>query len=341
MAVPEELPAVPTMTLTRRQFAGGAAASTLLGLAARPSFAQPVLDTARMIIGFAPGGTIDLAGRRVAERLAPGYAKTAVAENRTGAGGQIAVQTVRSAAPDGSTVLITPSSPLSLHLFTYRKLAYDPVADLTPVSGATSFDYALAVGPMVPASVKGVQDFLAWCRSNPANANFGTAGNGSAAHFIGAAIAKSAGVELRHAAFRGSQPAIMDMVGGQLAAVVGPTGEFMPQVRAGKVRLLATSGPKRGKFTPDTPSVAEEGFRDVAYTGWFGFYLPARAPQDVVERLNASIRSALGQQAVVDAFATTFMEPMPTSPAQLAALLKTETEFWGGLAKAVGFTPEG
>lgn len=326
------------MHLNRRTFFQGPAAGLLL--ASIPAWAQG-LESTRVIIGFAPGGTIDLTGRRVAEKLAPAFARTAIVENKTGAGGQIAVQTVKAAAPDGATVLLTPASPLGLHPFTYKKLPYDPVADVLPVSGAASFDYAVAVGPMVPAGVKTVPEFLAWCKANPGQASFGSAGSGSAANFIGAALGRAGGADLRHVPYRGSQPALMDMIGGQLAAVVGPTGEFMPNVQAGKIRLLATSGPRRGKFTPNTPTYAEQGFKELAYVGWFGFYVPAKTSPDVVQRLNAAMRSALASQDVVDSLATSYLEPMHTTPQQLAALLKTETEFWGGLVKTVGFTPEG
>lgn len=327
------------MSLSRRRIVQTSAAALLLASLGRQIWAQG-LDNTKIIIGFAPGGTIDLVGRRVADKLQAGYAKTAIVENKTGAGGQIAAQAVKVAAPDGATVLLTPASPLGLHPYTFKKLPYDPVNDFTPVSGAAMFDYALAVGPMVSASVKTAAEFLAWCKANPTLANFGSAGSGSASNFIGAALGRAGQADLRHVAFRGSQPALLDMIGGQIAAVVGPTGEFIPQVTAGKCRLLATSGPKRGKFTPNTPTLVEQGFKDLAVVGWFGFYLPAKAPQEVVQRLNASIRTALGSQDVIDSLATVYMEPMPTSPTQLAALLKTETEFWGGLVKVLGFVPE-
>ncbi len=326
------------MQLTRRHWINTASALVLAG--AGPLARAQELDTSKVVIGFAPGGTIDLVGRRVADKLHPVYSKTAIVENKTGAGGQIAVQAVKGAAPDGATMLLTPTSPLSLHLYTYKKLPYDPVQDLVPVSAAAQFDYALAVGPMVPAAVKTVPEFLAWCKANPTLANFGSAGAGSAANFIGAALAKAGQADLRHVAFRGSQPALLDLMGGQIAAVVGPTGEFMPNVAAGKIRLLATSGPARGKFTPTVPTMVEQGFKDLAYTGWYGFYLPARSQPELVQRLNARIRGALASQDVIDSLAAAYMEPMPTSPQQLAAMLRTETEYWGGLAKAVGYKPE-
>jgi tripartite-type tricarboxylate transporter receptor subunit TctC len=327
------------MSVNRRDFLHSTSAALLLGGLAGTSHAQ-ALDAAKVVIGFAPGGTIDLAGRRIADKLAPAFAKAAIAENKTGAGGQIAVQAVKNAAPDGSTILITPTSPLSLHLYTYRKLPYDPAADFAPVSGAAMFDYALAVGPMVPAAVKTVPEFLAWCKANPGQANFGSAGSGSAANFLGSALGKMGGADLRHVAFRGSQPAMVDMMGGQIAAVVGPTGEFLANVQAGKIRLLGTSGPKRGKFTPQVATFVEQGFKDLGYAGWFGLFVPAKTPGDVIRNLNGAVRSALAAPETVASLATAYMEPLPTSPEQLAAMLKAETEFWAGLVKTVGFTPE-
>lgn len=330
------------MNASRRQFIQHSAAGLALAGFGHAGWAQQKpMEMARIVVGFAPGGTIDLAARRVADKLHPDYAKIAVVENKTGAGGQIAVLNVRSAMPDGSSILITPTSPLSLHRYTYKTLPYDPINDVIPVSGAASFDYALAVGPMVPVEVKTVADFLQWCRTEPGKANFGSAGAGSAANLIGSALGKAGRADLHHVGFRGSQPAVLDMIGGQIAAVVGPTGEFMPNVKAGKCRLLATSGPVRGRFTPDTPTLVEQGYQALNHVGWFGFFLPAKTSQDVVRRLNAGISSALAAPDVINSLASVYMEPMPTSATTLAEMLKTETEFWGTLVKSVGYTPEG
>ena len=328
------------MHISRRQLIQSTGAAALLASLGRQAWAQ-ALDSTKVIAGFAPGGTADVVSRRVADRLHPGYAKSAVVENKTGAGGQIAVQFVKAAAPDGATVLLTPMSMLGIYPHTYKKLPYDPVADLTPVSAAAVFDYGFAVGPMVPASVKNVPEFLAWCKANPTLANFGSPAAGSSPHFIGALLAHSSRVDLRHVPFRGTQPAVLDMIGGQIAAVSGPTGEFAQHVAAGKCRLLSTSGPKRSKFTPQTPTLQEQGFKDMAFTEWFGFFLPAKAAPDVVQRLNSALRTALASQEVIDGLALSYLEVMPSSPAQLAAMLKADTELWGPLVKAVGFTPEG
>jgi tripartite-type tricarboxylate transporter receptor subunit TctC len=328
------------MRTTRRQLLQTTGAAALLTSLGQGVWAQS-LDSTKIIVGFAAGGTADTVSRRVADKLHPGYAKAAVVENKTGAGGQIAVQFVKTAAPDGATLLLTPMSMLGIYPHTYKKLPYDPVADLTPVSGGAIFDYGFAVGPMVPASVRSVPEFLAWCKANPMLANFGSPAAGSSPHFIGALLGRSANVDLRHVAFRGTQPAVLDMIGGQIAAVSGPTGDFAQQVAAGKCRLLSTSGAKRNKFTPNTPTLVEQGFKDMAFSEWFGFFMPAKAPQDVLQRLNAGIRTALASQDVIDGLAVQQMEVLPTSPAQLAAMLKADTELWAPLVKAVGFTPEG
>ena len=328
------------MTFSRRHIIQATGAAALLATVGRQAWAQ-TLESTKIIAGFAPGGTADIVSRRVADKLHPGYAKSAVVENKTGAGGQIAVQFVKTAAPDGATVLLTPMSMLGIYPHTYKKLPYDPVADLMPVSGAAVFDYGFAVGPMVPTSVKNVPDFLNWCKANPNLANYGSPAAGSSPHFIGALLGRSANVDLRHVAFRGTQPAVLDMIGGQIAAVSGPTGEFTQHVATGKCRLLSTSGPKRSKFTPNTPTLLEQGFKDMAFTEWFGFFLPAKTPQDIVQRLNTSIREALASKDVVDGLALSYLEVMPTSPTQLAALLKADTELWAPLVKAIGFTLEG
>ena len=328
------------MTFSRRHIIQATGAAALLATVGRQAWAQ-TLESTKVIAGFAPGGTADVVSRRVAEKLHPGYAKTAVVDNKTGAGGQIAVQFVKTAAPDGATVLLTPMSMLGIYPHTYKKLPYDPVADLMPVSGAAVFDYGFAVGPMVPASVKNVPDFLNWCKANPNLANYGSPAAGSSPHFIGALLGRSANVDLRHVAFRGTQPAVLDMIGGQIAAVSGPTGEFTQHVATGKCRLLSTSGPKRSKFTPNTPTLLEQGFKDMAFTEWFGFFLPAKTPQDIVQRLNTSIREALASKDVIDGLALSYLEVMPTSPTQLAALLKADTELWAPLVKTIGFTLEG
>jgi tripartite-type tricarboxylate transporter receptor subunit TctC len=312
----------------------------LLPALALPARAQAVLESVRIITGFPPGGTSDALCRRVAAKLTPGYARSAVVENRTGAGGQIAIQAVRALPPDGATILQTPMSMLGIYPHIYRKLAYDPVADLSPVSQGCTFDFGFAVGPSVPATVRNIADFLAWCKANPAQANYGSPAAGSQPHFIGVLLGRSAGIELRHVPYRGTQPAILDMIGGQVQAVCGPIGEFTQHVAAGKCRLLAATGTSRNRFAPDTPTLMEQGLRDMAFSEWFGFFLPGKAPADVVQRANAALRTALADKETVDGLAVMGLEARSSSPAELAALLEADTRRWGPIVKAIGFTAE-
>jgi tripartite-type tricarboxylate transporter receptor subunit TctC len=328
------------MTLSRRQIIQAAAATGLLAAVGQRALAQAQIETLKVITGFPPGGTSDAICRRVADRLAGGYAKAAFVENKTGAGGQIAIQFVKAAAPDGATLLQTPMSMLGIYPHIYKKLPYDPVADLAPVSLGCTFDFGFAVGPAVPATVKSLPDFLAWCKANPAQATFGSPAAGSTPHFIGVLLGKSAGVDIKHAAFRGTQPAILDMIGGQIPAVSGPVGEFTQHVAAGKCRLLGVSGAKRSPFAPSTPTFVEQGLKDFVYDEWFGFYLPAKTPAEIVNRLNAALRVALGAPETVSGLAVMGLEAKSSTPAELAARLKADTNRWGPLVKQIGFTAD-
>ena len=317
-----------------------AVTALLLPALAMPTRAQTTLETVKIITGFPPGGTSDALCRRVAAKLTPGYARSAVVENRTGAGGQIAIQGVRTLPPDGATILQTPMSMLGVYPHIYRKLAYDPVADLSPVSLGCTFDFGFAVGPSVPATVRNVAEFLAWCKANPDKANYGSPAAGSVPHFIGVLLGRSAGVDLKHVPYRGTQPAILDMIGGQVQAVCGPIGEFTQHVAAGKCRLLAATGASRSRFAPDTPTLVEQGLRDMAFSEWFGFYLPGKAPAEVVQRANAALRAALADKETADGLAVMGLEAKSSTPAELATLLDNDTRRWGPIVKAIGFTAE-
>ena len=180
------------------------------------SYAQS-FENLRFISGFPPGGTVDTVCRRVAEKLRTnGFSKNSVVENRTGAGGQIAVQSMKTVPADGSTLLLTPMSMLGIYPHIYKKLQYDPLKDLIPVSVGVVIDFGFAVGPQVPSSVTNISEFWAWGKANPNLCNFGSAGAGSLPHFVGMLIGRSGGVELRHVAYRGTQAAILEMMGGQM-----------------------------------------------------------------------------------------------------------------------------
>ena len=330
------------MTLTRRHLLQTTGASALLASLGQQAFAQAQpMETARLITGFAAGGTSDTLCRRVASRLQPDYGKAVVVENRTGAGGQIAVTYVKGQPADGATILQTPTSILTIYPHIYKKLPYDPLVDLTPVTVACQFDFGFAVGPAVPASVKSVPEYLAWAKAHPEGANYGSPAAGSTPHFIGALLGKNAGVDLKHAAYRGTQPAMLDLLGGNVAAVSGPIGDITQHLASGKVRILGVSGAKRSRFAPDAPTFEEQGIKNVTHSEWFAFLLPAKASPEVVARANAAMKTALAQKDVIDGLGTFGLEAMSSSPAELTELIRKDTAKWAPIVKQIGFTAEG
>ena len=325
---------------TRRQFIQSAAALAAAGLP-YAAFAE-AFDTVKIINGFPAGGTADATSRRIAERMGgSAYVKTAaVVENKPGAGGRIACEVVKAAKPDGATLLLTPYSMMSIYPHIYAKLSYDPMKDFVPVSIAAVMTHALAVGPMVPASVKTVKDYLAWAKANPDKASYGSPAAGSTPHFLAALLGLNHGVDLKHVPYRGSAPAVADLIGGNLASTSTPTGDALANHRAGKVRIIATSGAQRTPFTPDVATYAEQGFPELTTEEWFGFYAPAGTPASVVASANASINAAIKEKSVVDALALMGLVAQGSTPAQMDKSQKDELTRWGPIVKKIGFTAE-
>jgi tripartite-type tricarboxylate transporter receptor subunit TctC len=326
------------MNIQRRHFI--AAAASGLTIAPWTARAQALPETAKVLAGFAPGGTVDVTARRVADKLRDVVARTVVVENRTGAGGQIALSALKASPSDGLTLIVTPMSMLGIYPNTYKKLPYDPVADFLPVSQVVRFDFALAVGTMVPASVRTLPEFVAWCKANPTSASFGSPAAGSVPHFVGELFGRAAGIKLDHVPYRGTQPAILDLIGGSLAAVSGPVGEFLQHLPSGKVRLLTTSGAARNKFAPTVPTYTEQGFKDIVFDEWFGLFAPAKTPPETINKLSTALRGILASADVVEALAQMGLEAKFSTPAALAALLKKDTDRWAPLIKTIGFSAE-
>jgi len=327
--------------IDRRSLLTGTLGAAMAGLLPALARAQS-LDTARIVCGFPAGGTADVMSRRVAEKLnTTGYVRSAgVVDNKTGASGRIAVETVKNAVPDGATLLLTPHSILTVAPGIYKKLSYDPFTDLAPVSLGASFSHGLAVGPAVPASVRTVPDFIAWAKAHPDLASYGSPAAGSIPHFIGALISKNSGVELKHIPYRGSVPGIVDVMGGQVASMFTPVGDFVPNAKAGKLRILATSGPRRTPFTPDVPTFVEQGFGYINFDEWYGFYAPAKTPAAVVTAASAAIGRALREQSVIDSLATFGLVAGGSTPEVIARMTREEYERWMPIVQQIGFTAE-
>mgnify|MGYP001196750713 CR=1 FL=1 len=321
--------------IDRRQFTIAAAA--LAG--AVPLARAQTVDTLRIICGFPPGGTTDAVSRRVADKLRGNYARNAIVENKPGAGGRLGVEELRRSAADGSSMLLTPAGMITLYPHIYRSLSYGP-GDVAPVSIGGRIEFGFGVGPAVPDSVRDLKGFLDWARAHPAQANYGSPGAGSPPHFLAALLAKDSGVDLRHVPYRGSAPGIQDLLGGQVTSFSSPVGDYLQYIQAGRLRLLATSGPTRSRFAPNVPTYAEQGFPGLVMGEWYGFFMPAGTPANIVERAARGIRAAVSAPDVVEAFAQLGVEAASNTPAELAAAVRAENAQWGPIVTKVGFTPE-
>ena len=324
----------------RRQFTarlGVLGAAGLLGGLPPAAWAQ-LPELARLLVGFPPGGSTDNVARRLADRLRGAYAGQVLVDNKPGAATQIAVAALKEAPADGLTMLLSPPAPFSIYPFTYRKLPYG-TEDQVPVAMVCSFPFAFAVGPAVPDSVRSIPDFVAWAKANPGKASFGSPAAGSTPHLVGSLLGLMAGVELTHVAYRGDAPGLQDLMGGQLAAYSSVLGSFLPQLKSGRIRLLAVSGAERSSFMPGLPTYREQGY-ELDMTEWFGLFLPGKAPAPLVQRLADAARVVVGQADFARGLAEFGMTARYLGPRELAAQLRTETEMWRGHVKKIGFTSE-
>jgi tripartite-type tricarboxylate transporter receptor subunit TctC len=327
--------------LNRRElWMGGASLAALgLGLPARVA-AQPMAGNGFIISGFPAGGMGDHVARPLADRLRGKYAANLLVESRVGAGGRIAVEHVKRAAPDGLTILQIPSSPMVLYPNTYKKLNYDPLNDFIPVTTTVTYAFSFTAGPGLPAEIKTVGDYVKWARANPKLASYGVPAAGSALHFAGMMLQKATGMEFTSVAYRGGAPLLQDVMGGQIPVSFNVLGEVLPHVRAGKLRSLAVTTPQRSVFMPDVPTMVEQGYKDIAMLEHLGWYVPAKTPMDTVRRLNALVREGLQAPDFVEALAKNGLQPLHQSPEEFALRLRQEHESWGAMAKATGFTAE-
>jgi tripartite-type tricarboxylate transporter receptor subunit TctC len=323
----------------RRRVLLGSAAALAWAAAGVPRLvsAQTTGKPARILVGFPPGGGADIVARQLAERLRGAYAPAIVVENRPGAGGRIAVEAAKNAEPDGSTILLSPNPMITLYPHIYRKLAYDPMRDLAPVTSVCSFPLVLVAGPGVPAEVKTASDLVRWAKANPRQGSYGTSAPGSTQHFIGVMFARAADVELTHVGYKGGGQAMQDLLGGQLPMMIATPPTIMASLQAGKLRALAVTGTRRSALLPDVPTFAESGYAGIDMRDWFGVFLPAKASSETVSKLNAAVREAIGSKEMAEAFARIAIEPGGESPEECAQLIAAESRTWSAIVKASGF----
>ena len=302
---------------------------------APPALAQPLTKTVHILTGFSPGLQDGIA-RLVAGKMSD-YAETIVVETRPGAGGRIAVEAVKGADSDGSVMLFSPLGFMMFFPHVYRRLRYQP-RDFTPVSTVASTPTLLTVGPKVPADVKTLADFVGWCRANPKSATFGTPGAGTTLHFLGTTLGRSAGFDFVHVPYQGGG-AIQDLVKGVIAATVMPIGSSLGLVQSGDIRALATTGPRRCPFVPEVPTVREAGYPSLEDQTWFAFFVPAKTPMPIVDKLNSSIQAAMRTDEVRAGMAKFAVEPDVIAMGDFARLIESESDRWKAIVQATGFVP--
>ncbi len=301
-----------------------------------PALAQS--DALRIVVGFPAGGIVDIIARELGEAMKPHLGgRAVVVEAKPGAGGRIGVATVKTAASDGNTVLLTPSSIMTLYPHVFNKLGYDTLKDFTPVSTVCMSANALAVGMHVP--VKTLGEYIAWCKANPKDATYASPGAGSAPHFLGAQIASAAGIEMLHVPYKGAPDILNDLYGGRISSFVTALSNAVQPHMGGKLRVLVTTSPKRSAVLPDVQTAAEAGYPQLSGMEWFGLLAPAGTSTERVAVLNSAVSKAVASDRIKEAFGKLIMESSSSSPSEFARMIKADMDRWGATAKRLNYQP--
>lgn len=300
----------------------------------------PLLDQAKVLVGFPPGGGTDTAARRIADGLRGSYARMTLVENKPGASGRLVVEEIRRGPADGSLLLVQPDAVMAQQPHVDPKNTRYAFEDLTPVASIVLISHALAVGPMVPASVKNMQGFLAWAKANRERASYGSPGANSSQDFLMKAGMKQHGFELTHVPYKGSAPGIQDLLGGQVAAMISPIGDSLPYLSTGKLRIIGTSGMQRSKFVPEVPTFKEQGYQGMELSEHFGVWAKAGVPEATLDRLHAAVQKVVVQPELIEFFAQVGMEVNPISRQAFIKATRESYDAWGERLRFTGFKPE-
>ena len=291
----------------------------------------------KLIVGFAPGGSSDTVARVLVPRLSELLKQSVVVDNKPGAGGNIASDALIKAAPDGYTIMLGTIGSLAVnqHL---SKLAYNPVTDMAALSLVVTFTNVLVVNANSP--IRSFDDYLRQSKVTTSNVAFGSSGVGGSGHLAGELLNVAAGLKNQHIAYRGGAPAMNDLLGGVLPSIFSSPTDALQHIQAGKLRALATTGPKRLDALPQVPTIAEFGYPGFDASNWYAFTAPLRTPPEVVQRLNAALVAALNDPGVIAQLRKLGLDPAPTSPAEAANYIRKESDKWGALVRKVGIKNE-
>jgi tripartite-type tricarboxylate transporter receptor subunit TctC len=290
----------------------------------------------KIVLGFPAGATSDILTRLIADHMRQTLGSPVVVENKAGAGGRIANETVKSAAPDGATLLMTPVATMSIFPHSFGNLRYDPFKDFEPLTHLSNFQLALGVAARIPA--KTLAEYVALVKQDPKNGFYASAAAGSIPHFLGVMFARTAGIELTHVPYKGTAHLLQALAGGEIAAGTTLAADIGSLVKAGKARLLAVSGARRDPAFPDVPTFKEQGF-DMEASGWYGLFAPAGTPKAELERLSRAAMAAIRDPGVNKRMIDIGLEPTGHGPAELARIMKADYEKWGPVIRASGFKP--
>jgi len=329
-----------TFLSTRRTFTL-AAASALGLLALTPLAAQAQAFPTKaitIIVPFSAGGTTDILARVLGQFISKDLGQPVIIDNRAGAGGNIGTQLVARAAPDGYTILMGTVGTHAINQSLYPKLAFDPIKDFAPLTRVALVPNLLVANPAQP--FKTVKELMAYAKANPGKVTFGSSGSGTSIHLSGELFKQMAGVDIQHVAYKGSAPAVNDLLGNHIAIMFDNMPSAIGHVKAGKLRPLAVTTAQRSPALPDVPTIAEAGVPGYEATSWFGLLAPARTPAPVVARLNAAILKALADPDVKKKLLEQGAEPAGETPAQFAAFIASETVKWGKIVKQSGATAQ-
>ncbi len=288
----------------------------------------------RLLVGFAPGGGADTAARPVAQRLAEAMGQQVVVDNRPGSSGNVAAEIVARASPDGYSVLFGTIANFAINPMIYERLTYDPVRDFAPVSLAAAPVNVVVVHPSVQAAT--MKELIALIRARPNTFNYGSSGIGGTGHLAGELMSLMGGLVMTHVPYKGGAPAMADLIGGNIPMVITVVPGAMPQVRAGRARVLAVTTGKRSTLLPDLPTIGESGLPGFEANNWYGIVVPAKTPQPIVGRLNAEVVKVLNSPGLRETYANQGTEAIPSTPAEFTAYIRSEIAKWGRIVKAAG-----
>lgn len=332
---------IPAVLRRRTLLSLGALAGSSLTTPAwsQGSSAWPQAHPLSLVVPYAPGGPTDAMARVLATAIRPVLGQTMLVENKAGAGSNLGAEFVARAEPDGYTLMFGTSAPLAINQYLYQKINYDPARSFAPVIQVGYLPNVLVVHPSVPAS--NVQELIAYARANKGKLSFASSGSGASSHLTGVMFNMAAGTDIQHIPYRGTGPALNDLLGGQVTMAFTDVLTALPHIQAGKLRVLGVTSHKRSRALPQTPTLDEQGLKGFDSTVFFGIVAPAGTPAGVLSQLNAAFEKVLQQPEVGDKLARQGLEPPADyTPGELAAYMRREAQKWREIIRVSGATAD-